>query len=127
MTPWSSGSRILAAGACAIAAAVWALAAQPWSAPACGATLGVVLAAARADALRRAGGPPLPACAVILAAAAASGAFALAVALLPELTGALLPRAPPFVIAGCSGALLGLWTSSASIPVHLPIGEEFPA
>jgi len=63
--PWRP--RIVAAGACAAAALAWALAPHPWSAPACGAVLGLLFAAARAEAARRSGALPPSRLAVALA------------------------------------------------------------
>jgi len=120
--PWRW--RILAACACVASAVVWGVAAKPWSAPAFGAMLGLVLAGARADAVRRSGGSPVSPCAVVAGAAAASIAFATGAALLPDLTAALSTLAPSFYVAACSGAVLGLWTAISSAPVHLRIGGD---
>ena len=115
--PWRW--RILAAGACMAGALVWAIAPRPWSAPACGAMLAISLAAARADALKRARAAPLPDAALGAATFAGSVALFAASALLPGLTQALAAWVPPFVAGGLCGAVLGLWTAIASTPLHL--------
>jgi len=115
--PWRW--RILAAGACAAGAFAWQLAPQPWSAFACGTMLSLLFAAVRADALKREAATPPSQAAVALAALAGGAVLWAASALLPDLTAALATAIGPSIAAGLSGAVLGIWTAFASVPLHL--------
>ena len=120
--PWRW--RILAACACAAGACAWQLAPRPWSAPACGVMLALLFAAVRADGLKREEAAPLASAAVALAALAGSAVLWAASALLPDLTAALATAVPSSIAAGLSGAVLGIWTAFASVPLHLRIRRD---
>src|SRR4030081_1923164 len=85
--PWRP--RIVAACACPPAAVAWALAPRRWSAPACGAVLGLLFAAARPEAARHSGALPPSRLAVALAIATAMAVLGLAAVVLPYLSFAL--------------------------------------
>jgi hypothetical protein len=122
--PWRP--RIVAACACAAAAVAWALAPRPWSAPACGAVLGLLFAAARAEAARRSGALPPSRLAVALAIATAMAVLGLAAVVLPYLSFALATFVPASMAAGVSGAVLGLWAALSAAPLHLRPLEVAP-
>jgi len=123
--PWRP--RIVAGCAGAAAALAWALAPQPWSAPACGAVLGLLFAAARADAALRSGSLPPSRLAVAIAVATAAAALGLAAAVLPQLSFALATLVPASMATGVSGAVLGLWAALCAAPLHLrPPGRPRP-
>jgi hypothetical protein len=120
--PWRP--RLLAACACVAAVLSWLLLPHAWSAPACGAMLGLLLAAVRADAARRSGALPPSRLAVAFAALGAAIALGLAAAMLPHLSSALSTIAPAWTGAGLSGGVLGLWAALSAAPLHVRFGGD---
>ena len=113
-------NRILAAAACAVTAILWMVAPHSWSPWACGATLGLLLAAVRAGSAQTPAPSPI---AVALTGVASGAAVALGSGVLPAVSAALATLAPGWIAASLSGGLLGLWAAACAAPLHV-VREE---
>jgi len=117
-------NRVLAAGACAATAVLWMVAPHPWSAWACGATVGILLAAVRAGSVRAAGIRPPSPIAVALTVTASAAAVALGAEVLPAASAALATVAPGWIAASLSGGVLGLWAAVCAVPLHVAVARD---
>jgi len=117
-------NRILAAAACAVTAILWMVAPHSWSPWACGATLGLLLAAVRAGSAQAAGDHPPSPMAVALTGIACAAAVALGAEVLLAVSAALAIVAPGWIAASLSGGLLGLWAAACAAPLHVALEER---